>query len=154
MPKSPKYTFVEVNSKSQIWSHFRRSNCKSVAECKKCKAVLKCTGGSTKGLRGHCTSQHAIKFDQHDQDEAEKRPRTPDPAEDPKEPVAKQPKLISNFFNNGIDKRSVDFAVSRLAAVHAIPLNTIASSADIQAGFKALVLTGRADTLYYVKNAS
>lgn len=38
-----------------------------------------------------------------------------------------------------------------MAAVHAIPLNTIASSVDIQAGLKARVLTGRADTLYFVK---
>ena len=44
----------------KIWNHFKRSICGKLAECNSCKRVLKCEGGSTKGLHNHLKSQHQI----------------------------------------------------------------------------------------------
>ena len=45
---------------SKIWNHFKRSVCGKLAECNSCKKVLKCEGGSTKGLHNRLKSQHQI----------------------------------------------------------------------------------------------
>ena len=45
---------------SKIWNHFKRSVCGKLADCNPCKKVLKCEGGSTKGLHNHLKSQHQI----------------------------------------------------------------------------------------------
>ena len=45
---------------SKIWQHFKRSICGKLAECKSCRKVLKCEGGSTKGLHVHLRSAHQI----------------------------------------------------------------------------------------------
>ena len=47
-------------AESKIWNHFKRSVCGKLAECNSCKKVLKCEGGSTKGLHNHLKSQHQI----------------------------------------------------------------------------------------------
>ena len=43
---------------AQIWQHYRKSSCGKLAECKICKNILKCEGGSTKGLHVHLKSIH------------------------------------------------------------------------------------------------
>ena len=45
---------------AQIWTHYRRSNCGKFAECQICTKILKCDGGSTKGLHVHLKSVHNI----------------------------------------------------------------------------------------------
>ena len=52
--------FGNPNDKSSVWSHFLRSNCKQLAECKLCKGHLKVTGGSTHSLHTHLKSKHNI----------------------------------------------------------------------------------------------
>ena len=46
---------------SSVWSHYLTSKDGSSAQCKKCSAVLKTLGGSTKGLHVHLSSKHGIK---------------------------------------------------------------------------------------------
>ena len=45
-----------------IWTHYKRSTCGNLAECKICKKNLKCEGGSTKGLHVHLKSCHNIEL--------------------------------------------------------------------------------------------
>ena len=47
---------------AQIWQHYRKSLCGKLAECKICKSILKCEGGSTKGLHVHLKSVHHIEL--------------------------------------------------------------------------------------------
>ena len=52
--------------KTFVWEYFDRGISKSSkevtdeAKCKKCAAVIKCTGGSTSGLLRHLKSKHSI----------------------------------------------------------------------------------------------
>ena len=39
--------------KSEAWQHFLRNFLTEEAKCLHCSAILKCTGGSTKGLLTH-----------------------------------------------------------------------------------------------------
>ena len=45
---------------AEIWKHFLRSVCGKLAQCKACNKLLKCDGGSTKGLHVHLKSTHQI----------------------------------------------------------------------------------------------
>ena len=45
---------------AEIWQHFKRSQCSKLAECQICKKVIKCDGGSTKGLHVHLKTIHEI----------------------------------------------------------------------------------------------
>ena len=45
-----------VFSGSEIWQNYLRSSCGKLAQCKVCKNMLKCDGGSTKGLHVHLKS--------------------------------------------------------------------------------------------------
>ena len=45
---------------AQIWTHYKRSNCGKFEECQICTKILKCDGGSTKGLHVHLKSVHNI----------------------------------------------------------------------------------------------
>ena len=45
---------------AEIWKHFLRSVCGKLAQCKACNNILKCDGGSTKGLHVHLKSAHQI----------------------------------------------------------------------------------------------
>lgn len=48
------------NLKSAVWVHFERNTVGQLAQCRLCKASLKCTGGSTKSLHTHLQSKHQI----------------------------------------------------------------------------------------------
>lgn len=45
---------------AKICIHYKRSRCGKLAECKICSKILKCDGGSTKGLHVHLKSVHKI----------------------------------------------------------------------------------------------
>ena len=47
---------------AEIWQYFLRSESGKLAQCKVCKKVLKCDGGSTKGLHVHLKSTHQIEI--------------------------------------------------------------------------------------------
>ena len=67
---------------AEVWKHFLRSLCAKFAQCKVCKKVIKCDGGSTKGLHVHLKSNHQIDLlvkrknsETHQEDSQEKRPK-------------------------------------------------------------------------------
>ena len=45
---------------AEIWNHYKKSKCGKFAECQICTKILKCDGGSTKGLHVHLKSVHKI----------------------------------------------------------------------------------------------
>ena len=47
---------------AEVWQHFKRSKCGKLSECKICKKVIKCDGGSTKGLHVHLKTIHQIEI--------------------------------------------------------------------------------------------
>ena len=52
-------TFLDFEG-AKIWIHYKRSRCGKLAECKICSKILRCDGGSTKGLHVHLKSIHKI----------------------------------------------------------------------------------------------
>ena len=52
-------TFLDFEG-AKIWNHYKRSRCGKLAECKICSKILRCDGGSTKGLHVHLKSIHKI----------------------------------------------------------------------------------------------
>ncbi|KAF9412010.1 hypothetical protein HW555_009365 [Spodoptera exigua] len=48
---------------SSVWQYYSRSSDKNYAQCKLCKNVLSCGGGTTSSLRKHLSSKHDIKSD-------------------------------------------------------------------------------------------
>ena len=50
----------EQSRLSFAWAHFDRDTTGQSATCKKCSAKIKCSGGSTSGLKRHLMSKHNI----------------------------------------------------------------------------------------------
>jgi hypothetical protein len=48
-----------------IWTYYLRDSSRQNAKCKQCNKILKCTGGSTKGLHAHQKSLHGVSIDGH-----------------------------------------------------------------------------------------
>lgn len=60
MSRNPDQAYVEFNSRLPVWRHFKKAVDNSTAQCKLCKAILKTTSGSTKGLHVHMKAIHKI----------------------------------------------------------------------------------------------
>lgn len=75
------------------------------------------------------------------------------PASDQGNTTIEPPKKIQKITNylDGTNSNTVEYAVSRMAALDGIPLNTIVKSKDIQLGLNARNLIGKADTFYLVR---
>lgn len=52
--------YVEFSSRLLVWRYFKKAVNNLTAQCKLCKAVLKTTSGSTKGLHVHMKAIHKI----------------------------------------------------------------------------------------------
>lgn len=52
--------YVEFSSSLPVWRHFKKAVNNLTAQCKLCKAILKTTSNSTKGLHVHMKSIHQI----------------------------------------------------------------------------------------------
>lgn len=53
--------YVKFYSRLPVWRYFNKAVNNLTAQCKLCKAVLKTTSGSTKGLHVHIKAIHKIK---------------------------------------------------------------------------------------------
>lgn len=141
---SEKYVFKKVESKSVAWTHFLRDEMsREAAQCTKCQKILGCKGGSTRALLNHLKLHNIATTSNEDEEKQnENDGQTTGP-------VPKKSK-IEDFFVV-IDRKTIGFVVSRLAAADCISINTIVNSVEIQAGFKARNLKGSADSFYLVR---
>lgn len=102
-----------------IWSYFEREDCGGKpgqhAQCKTCKKVMKCVGGSTSGLHNHQKSVHNVV--------TLKRPVAPEKS-DTYEKVK-----ITNFFQ---PKTTLNETLSRMTALDGIPFRVFVTSKDLR----------------------
>ena len=121
-------TFREFSG-SEIWQHYLRSTCGKLAQCKVCKKMLKCDGGSTKGLHVHLKSSHQI-------DLLLKRNNSETFQEDSRK---KRPKIttIDQFVND----TTLSAVLARMTAYHGLPFSVFITSIDLRKSLTALGYT-------------
>ena len=111
---------------AEVWKHFLRSLCAKFAQCKVCKKVIKCDGGSTKGLHVHLKSNHQIDLlvkrknsETHQEDSQEKRPK-----------IA----TIEHFLND----TTLSAVLARMTAYDGLPFKIFITSMDLRNSLTAL----------------
>lgn len=120
--------FVEFK-KDGIWLHFLREKHGQSAKCKVCKAVLKTTGGSTKGLHEHLKRVH--------DNSVLKRP-VDDPAND--NVIQSKPNAVGPMIKYVMDSndRSLQAVISRMTARDGLPFSVFTTSPDLRKCLLAL----------------
>jgi hypothetical protein len=115
-----------------IWCYFQKGvgGSKGNARCVKCSRVLKCTGGSTKGLHDHLRLRHDLSVRAHE--------TTASPTEGPaakKACTSTQQTLTSCMM---AVKDTLDCRYARMSAYDRISFNSLATSKDIRDGLVAM----------------
>ncbi|XP_061670698.1 uncharacterized protein LOC133498181 [Syngnathoides biaculeatus] len=105
--------------RSKVWEYFARSKeSKDESECKICKKLIKCGGGSTSSMAAHVEKVHGLKL-----------------CDDKDSKVARVEGACST--DKYLLKKSMIEEVSKLAAVDGLSLNAIANSEFIQRNLRA-----------------
>ena len=111
---------------SEILPHTERSVCGKLAQCKACNKILKCDGGSTKGLHVHLRSTHQI-------DILLKRENTETLENDSQ---TKRTKIytIDKFTNDA----TLSAILARMTACDGLPFSIFITSQDLRKSLMAL----------------
>ena len=115
-----------VGGETEIWQHFLRSESGKLAQCKVCKKVLKCDGGSTKGLHVHLKSTHQIEI-------TLKRKNDQIPENYSQSKSTKVTK-IDLFLNES----TLPKVLARMTACDGLPFNIFITSKDLRKSLIAL----------------
>lgn len=126
-----------------IWKDFLRNDTGQKAKCKICCKVIKCTGGSTKGLHVHMQTMHGGKKKEQEGrvEEAQVSEGNLSQPSSSKGPAPKKAKITS-FFPPKEDL-SLDATLGRMCSRDGIPFNLFCTSNDLRQllgakGFKDL----------------
>ncbi|CAH1634668.1 unnamed protein product [Spodoptera littoralis] len=111
---------------TSVWSHFLVDKMGSSAKCKRCSAILKTLGGSTKGLHTHLFSKHSIKIDS-----AKASSST---SQNNEGPPSKR-KMTDYFVKPESD--TLDDVLARMTALDGFPFSVFVTSKDL----RSLLLT-------------
>ncbi|UYV74402.1 hypothetical protein LAZ67_11003411 [Cordylochernes scorpioides] len=120
--------FIPFKSEG-IWCYYLRNGSGQNAQCIPCKRILKCVGGSTKGLHVHQKAVHGIKTSKRKvKDEV-----------DTQTPAKKTPKIsiLDHFSSVSID-RSTDAVLARMIALDGLPFSVFVTSKDLRKCLNAL----------------
>lgn len=98
---------------SSVWSHFLVDKEGSTAQCKRCLAILKTLGGSTKGLHTHLSSKHSVKVDS-----AKASSSTGQSNEGP--PLKRKSTSIADYF---VKTDTLDDVLARMTALDGFPFS-------------------------------
>lgn len=107
---------------SSVWSHFLVDKMGSSAQCKRCLAILKTLGGSTKGLHTHLFSKHSLKVDS-----ARASSSTGQNNEGP--PLKRKMTSAANYF---VKSDTLDDVLARMTALDGFPLSVFVTSNDLR----------------------
>ena len=98
-----------------------------MAECKSCRKVLKCEGGSTKGLHVHLRSAHQI--------DLLKRPNNEEiDLEESIKPISKVVRKLDYYMNDA----SLQAVLARMTACDGLSFNIFTTSSDLRKSIAAL----------------
>ena len=107
---------------AEIWQNFKRSKCGKLSECKICKKIIKCDGGSTKGLHVHLKTIHHI--------EILKRTSS--------ETISKSIVNITGKLDLFINDASLSAVLARMTACDGLSFNIFVTSFDLRKSLSAL----------------
>lgn len=120
---------------SSVWINFLVSKDGSSAKCKRCQAILKTLGGSTKGLHTHLSTKHNIKV-LADVNRARAATSTPGTSTSQgfenlnTAPPAKR-MLLDDYFTKNIDD-TLDGVLARMIALNGFPFSVFITSDDLR----------------------
>ena len=105
--------------KDGIWSHYLRDRTGSSAQCITCRKILKCSGGSTKGLHVHQQTVHG----------SENVKQKVIPVLDSLVNPPKKRKII-DYFHSG--ENSLPAVLARMTAIDGLPFALFITSSDLR----------------------
>ena len=113
-----------------IWKDFLRNDTGQRAKCKICYKVIKCTGGSTKGLHVHIQTMHGGRGKEQESLAEEVQA---DQASQPSSSAGPAPKKIriDSFFPKK-DESSLDATLGRMCSRDGISFNLFCTSNDLR----------------------
>ena len=111
---------------AEIWQHFKRSRCGKLFECKICQKVIKCVGGSTKGLHVHLKTIHQI--------ELLKRTNSDSNSEH----ISKLKLNITGKLDCFLHDSSLAAVLARMTACDGLSFNIFVTSSDLRKSITAL----------------
>lgn len=113
---------------SSVWSYFLVAKDGNSAKCKRCPAILKTLGGSTKGLHTHLSSKHNIKIladvnrlTASTSQDSENLNTSPPPAK----------RKLEDYFTKSADD-SLDDVLARMIALDGFPFSVFITSDDLR----------------------
>lgn len=109
-----------------IWQYYLRNG--DVAKCKTCNNVLKCTGGSTKGLHTHQQAIHGV--------EVKNLKRNLPDIPSSSSPVAIKRKITDFYFVES--QNTLPAILSRLTALDGLPFSIFIKSPDLRRCLNAM----------------
>lgn len=112
---------------SSAWSHFLIANDGKSARCKRCLAVLKTLGGSTKGLHTHLSSKHNFKVLSESNCSSTGHGHREQLEENSTPPPAKR-KLVEYFIKSD----TLDHVLARMTALDGFPFIVFITSNDLR----------------------
>ena len=112
---------------AEIWQHFRRSKCGKPSECKICKKVIKCDGG-TKGLHVHLKTIHQIELLKRNRSESNSDHTITKP----------KPDTITGNLDRYFNDASLPAVLARMTACDGLSFNIFVTSSDLRKSLTAL----------------
>ncbi|XP_030578053.1 zinc finger BED domain-containing protein 4-like [Archocentrus centrarchus] len=103
-----------MSTNSFVWGHFTKIDNDS-AKCMLCDRVVKCSGGSTSGLRRHLESKH---------DKHEERPS-----------CSKRAKMLDGYFSR-VSSKSLEEILAEMAAFDGFSFNSMAKCEYLRSALK------------------
>lgn len=113
---------------SSVWSNFLVAKDGNSAKCKRCPAILKTMGGSTKGLHTHLSSKHNIKI------VSANVIRTTASTSQASENLntAPPPAKRKFYFTKSTNDDSLDDVLARMTALDGFPFSVFITSDDLR----------------------
>jgi len=124
---------TKADDKKSVWHYFLQGLNSAKCNIATCGKVIKCVGGSTKGLHTHLASKHDIDLLRKESvayTSVETTEQTAQPG-----PAPKKMKITSYFLDK--QDRSLPAVLARMTARDGLPFSIFCTSSDIREGLRA-----------------
>jgi hypothetical protein len=124
---------TKADDKKSVWHYFLQGLNSAKCNIATCGKVIKCVGGSTKGLHTHLASKHDIDL-LRKESVADTSVETTEQTAQPG-PAPKKMKITSYFLDK--QDRSLPAVLARMTARDGLPFSIFCTSSDIREGLRA-----------------
>lgn len=128
---------TKADDRKSVWHYFLQGGDSAKCNIATCGKVLKCVGGSTKGLHIHLASKHSINLLRKESvaDSSVDNDVVGLNTAQPGGPAPKKVKITSYFLDK--QERSLPAVLSRMTALDGLPFSIFCTSTDIREGLTA-----------------